>query len=175
MHDGQHQWLIDAPPGTAAQLSGSLTHVLLCSAELERASGLFEVLAAHPGCELFTADIRAARIAELLQQLYNQALVIDVLQPGQPIDCGQTTLQTAPVTHAIGPRLGVRLQTPDATIVRLPDGRADGEVRRLVRGADLIILDPNVSPSSALLEWACLLYTSPSPRDATLSRMPSSA
>ena len=23
--------------------------------------------------------------------------------------------------------------------------------------------------------WACLLYTSPSPRDATLSRMPSSA
>ena len=25
------------------------------------------------------------------------------------------------------------------------------------------------------LKWACLLYTSPSPRDATLSRMPSSA
>ena len=24
-------------------------------------------------------------------------------------------------------------------------------------------------------EWSCLLYTSPSPRDATLSRMPSSA
>ena len=24
-------------------------------------------------------------------------------------------------------------------------------------------------------EWTCLLYTSPSPRDATLSRMPSSA
>ena len=27
----------------------------------------------------------------------------------------------------------------------------------------------------ALLKYACLLYTSPSPRDATLSRMPSSA
>ena len=25
------------------------------------------------------------------------------------------------------------------------------------------------------LKWCCLLYTSPSPRDATLSRMPSSA
>ena len=24
-------------------------------------------------------------------------------------------------------------------------------------------------------DWSCLLYTSPSPRDATLSRMPSSA
>ena len=30
------------------------------------------------------------------------------------------------------------------------------------------------SPHAALV-WACLLYTSPSPRDATLSRMPSSA
>ena len=28
---------------------------------------------------------------------------------------------------------------------------------------------------TGLLGWACLLYTSPSPRDATLSRMPSSA
>ena len=27
----------------------------------------------------------------------------------------------------------------------------------------------------ALSQWDCLLYTSPSPRDATLSRMPSSA
>ena len=27
----------------------------------------------------------------------------------------------------------------------------------------------------AMLFWSCLLYTSPSPRDATLSRMPSSA
>ena len=29
--------------------------------------------------------------------------------------------------------------------------------------------------SRALQWWTCLLYTSPSPRDATLSRMPSSA
>ena len=27
----------------------------------------------------------------------------------------------------------------------------------------------------AVIVWVCLLYTSPSPRDATLSRMPSSA
>ena len=30
-------------------------------------------------------------------------------------------------------------------------------------------------PEIATSPWACLLYTSPSPRDATLSRMPSSA
>ena len=31
------------------------------------------------------------------------------------------------------------------------------------------------SPPERDMEWTCLLYTSPSPRDATLSRMPSSA
>ena len=31
------------------------------------------------------------------------------------------------------------------------------------------------SPIHLLSVWTCLLYTSPSPRDATLSRMPSSA
>ena len=36
-------------------------------------------------------------------------------------------------------------------------------------GADGI--DPVTGPDA----WTCLLYTSPSPRDATLSRMPSSA
>ena len=36
------------------------------------------------------------------------------------------------------------------------------------------MLDPSV-PESGLEYKDCLLYTSPSPRDATLSRMPSSA
>ena len=35
------------------------------------------------------------------------------------------------------------------------------------------LLDPGKPPK--VPEWSCLLYTSPSPRDATLSRMPSSA
>ena len=40
-----------------------------------------------------------------------------------------------------------------------------------------IIYSPNLLPAKFLstLAYACLLYTSPSPRDATLSRMPSSA
>ena len=33
----------------------------------------------------------------------------------------------------------------------------------------------NVLEGSTLASYTCLLYTSPSPRDATLSRMPSSA
>ena len=32
-----------------------------------------------------------------------------------------------------------------------------------------------INNAGQLMAWTCLLYTSPSPRDATLSRMPSSA
>ena len=35
--------------------------------------------------------------------------------------------------------------------------------------------DPNEIANKAIKLYSCLLYTSPSPRDATLSRMPSSA
>ena len=39
-----------------------------------------------------------------------------------------------------------------------------------------VLVDENENDESFLhLDIACLLYTSPSPRDATLSRMPSSA
>ena len=36
-------------------------------------------------------------------------------------------------------------------------------------------VDQYMVPAYYWLGWGCLLYTSPSPRDATLSRMPSSA
>ena len=44
--------------------------------------------------------------------------------------------------------------------------------------AETLATEPNVpvqSPSSASQPKSCLLYTSPSPRDLKLSRMPSSA
>ena len=43
------------------------------------------------------------------------------------------------------------------------------------KGADLLVIDGAVEEIPASLAKRCLLYTSPSPRDATLSRMPSSA
>ena len=59
---------------------------------------------------------------------------------------------------------------------------------RVSQGMDVVVMQ-NASPASDLQSWLlgrvaqtrpdylllCLLYTSPSPRDATLSRMPSSA
>ena len=80
-------------------------------------------------------------------------------------------------------------------------GYADGNMLRVRIGSDVGVLDParifgienqtvaghiynglvkydqatnNIIPDLAT-EWSCLLYTSPSPRDGLLSRMPSSA
>ena len=52
---------------------------------------------------------------------------------------------------------------------------ATGEIE--VLGSELTILNAAETPPFQLDDYseACLLYTSPSPRDATLSRMPSSA
>ena len=44
-----------------------------------------------------------------------------------------------------------------------------------IRAAGEIGMRPAGIPESEMRSWNCLLYTSPSPRDATLSRMPSSA
>ena len=61
---------------------------------------------------------------------------------------------------------------PAATILLLRDGKNGLEVFMVVRNHQIDFA------SGALVfpgGKACLLYTSPSPRDATLSRMPSSA
>ena len=46
----------------------------------------------------------------------------------------------------------------------------------LVVGPDSVGFDPTYGPITAILSFViCLLYTSPSPRDLSTSRMPSSA
>ena len=53
------------------------------------------------------------------------------------------------------------------------DGKMDMHVeRRESCGGDT---PKHFHPATGTLVYVCLLYTSPSPRDATLSRMPSSA
>ena len=52
---------------------------------------------------------------------------------------------------------------------------ASDRARMLSNGAAELVECTNKPAVTALREIACLLYTSPSPRDATLSRMPSSA
>ena len=63
----------------------------------------------------------------------------------------------------------------------------DGRIARLIKGTSKVgkeldsltdMISFGVAPAFIMYFWklnTCLLYTSPSPRDATLSRMPSSA
>ena len=58
-------------------------------------------------------------------------------------------------------------------VFKLPDigeGVVEGEIVEWH-----VAVGDSVSEDDALVDVICLLYTSPSPRDATLSRMPSSA
>ena len=65
------------------------------------------------------------------------------------------------------------IQTPSVDD-KLPDPikKIDEEITNIILTG---IGGTGVLTISAILGMACLLYTSPSPRDATLSRMPSSA
>ena len=65
--------------------------------------------------------------------------------------------------------VGNPINTPVLEITLLgPSIQVDQTVQIAITGADL-------SPTINQQPISCLLYTSPSPRDATLSRMPSSA
>ena len=75
--------------------------------------------------------------------------------------------------HAIGKRMGNRDHTTIMhsfqkydTLIKAESEDSDNSLASIVRSLQLRLND---------LFAGCLLYTSPSPRDATLSRMPSSA
>ena len=69
------------------------------------------------------------------------------------------------------------------TVVRRSDSPIAGAERTVtpdqtldaIRGADVVVLAAAVTNETLGMVDSCLLYTSPSPRDATLSRMPASA
>ena len=72
------------------------------------------------------------------------------------IDLNSHLITNAPATFII------RVQGKSMTNVGIYDG-------------DLLIVDKSLNPKNFSTVIACLLYTSPSPRDRTRSRMPSSA
>ena len=95
---------------------------------------------------------------------------------GQGIGVYYTNLNIGGIDFAIledrkfksGPAGKIPQQGPRPDHIRNPDydpKSVDVEGLKLLGDRQLQFLD----------DWACLLYTSPSPRDATLSRMPSSA
>ena len=89
--------------------------------------------------------------------------------------CAQ--FRTAPDLFRDEDRLHLYALYKQATAGKAPGYNAKTPRRALLRGAELAAwrsLQDMPSPEAKRL-YACLLYTSPSPRDGLLSRMPSSA
>ena len=100
----------------------------------------------------------------------------DVIILSGDLGAGKTTF-----TKGIAKGLGIdqMIKSPTYTIVREYEGRLPLyhlDVYRIGNDPDSIDLDDFLFGDGAtIIEWGCLLYTSPSPRDRSLSRMPSSA
>ena len=107
---------------------------------------------------LLSSDIDRVRKLLCRYELFNMSLSV----PGDIVECG--------VFKGAGWMYWLKL-------LRL---FAEGEQKRVV-GFDTFgsfansLLDYEKISAKSFVDEACLLYTSPSPRDATLSRMPSSA
>ena len=74
-----------------------------------------------------------------------------------------------------GPYLSPHWKSANRAILAMPGGQG-AVAQEGPRGIITCLTEENSLPfSDARFDNVCLLYTSPSPRDATLSRMPSSA
>ena len=75
--------------------------------------------------------------------------------------------------RAIQSNVDYAVKNQPRSLVRRQELLTDGETVHLpCDGGELILAYENGQQS---VHWGCLLYTSPSPRDGLLSRMPSSA
>ena len=88
------------------------------------------------------------------------------------------------MAHTVGiianPRAGKDIRRLVGHAAAPSDTSRIADIRRLIvgaieGGAERILVAKDAQGLSARAVGGCLLYTSPSPRDATLSRMPSSA
>jgi hypothetical protein len=144
---GDETVLIDAPAGTAGGVGrgAGVSGVVCTSGRMERLSGLLEVLRLHPALDLWVplADDRAAAVGELARQAWGVSVVLDALTPGTEVAVGAGVLSVhGATTDDGGVALGVRLVHGDVTVAYVPRCRVDGAARRLVRGADAVVLEP---------------------------------
>ena len=104
---------------------------------------------------------------ENLDTLTNNVLAND----GDP-DGDSLTINTTPVT---APTSGMLTISPNGEVTYIPDSAFVGEVNFEYEVCDGGMPQSCDTVMATIQVLACLLYTSPSPRDRTRSRMPSSA
>ena len=83
--------------------------------------------------------------------------------------------------RALAEKIANQLRIPlgKSSVAEFSDSETAVEILENVRGRDIFLIQSTCHPSNhnlmEMLIMVCLLYTSPSPRDGLLSRMPSSA
>lgn len=162
-----HAVLIDAPPTAVGLASGTaLVGVVFTSGRLERISGLLEVMREHADLELWLplADDRAALVGELARSAWDCSVTLDALTPGMEVPVAAGSLSVHGLfTSDDAVALGVRLQLGPVVVAYVPKCRVDGAARRLVRGADVVVIEPGFLDTQASLVLAGrsdLLFTS---------------
>ena len=140
---------------------------------------LAELLDASVGKELTFELIRRGQLTSFSIEVQD----LDALQPSRLVELGDSVLHNVSIQRARAmnlPQSGVVLAKSGYDFVRagVPRGALITELNGQAVSTVEDVLS-HVSASADDQEWrlryVCLLYTSPSPRDATLSRMPSSA
>ena len=98
-------------------------------------------------------------------------IAADQIGCGDPLYDPDIIISTSPATGGSGALEYLWMMTTD-------DPNGTSSIWNIISGANGLNFDPGpISQTTSYRRCArsCLLYTSPSPRDATLSRMPSSA
>ena len=122
-----------------------------------------------------TLNARAAVLVLLLAApVWGQSAVIGLQQAlDRPIDLSVSDAPIGEVFNKLSKASGVKFVIAPVTLESLPYG----DRTRLDVTLKNVTLRKALTPmlSQHALAWDCLLYTSPSPRDLSTSRMPSSA
>ena len=118
-------------------------------------------------------DVSRPAVSEMIRRMDAEGLVV-VDDRGQILltEAGESLATTIVRRHRLAERFLTDILELNWTTAHHEAGRWEHVISPTVEQAMLRVLD---DPTTCPHGNPCLLYTSPSPRDATLSRMPSSA
>ena len=121
-----------------------------------------EIINSQPDMEVVGVAPDPIVARELIKQTNPDVLTLDVEMPRMDgLDFLEKLMRLRPM--------------PVVMVSSLTERGSDITLRALELGAVDFVTKPKMSIQSGMLEYTCLLYTSPSPRDQRGSRMPSSA
>ena len=149
---------------------------------------LFRKLVISDNPENANTEIKLEDAISLNDNNKDKSIGDEVLQPLPSFDFGRIAAQTAKQVISFNVREAERERQFNDFIDK-KDTILSGIVKRLEFGSVIVDLGrteaiiqkneliprENIKAGDRVKAYCCLLYTSPSPRDATLSRMPSSA